>query len=96
MTDSPERQRFYIHAGLPKTGTSYLQDLLFTSRSDLRKQGLALVPRKRHDHFNLTLKVRGMLRSFDAPASHEVLERFARQLQRNEAPRALLTHESLA
>jgi hypothetical protein len=88
--------RFFIHAGLPKTGTTYLQDALFASREALAEQGLALVPERRHGHFNLALQVRGQLRDFDPPAAHRALETFTHEASANAAPRALLTHEVLA
>src|SRR5680860_266955 len=96
MSESSQRQQFFIHAGLPKTGTSFLQDILFSSRDALRDQGLELIPKGRHGHFNLALKVRGMLRPFDDPNTHGVLERFGAQAEQNRAPRALLTQEALA
>ncbi len=96
MEQQRHTQRFFIHAGLPKTGTSYLQDILFGSREVLSEQGLELLPRRRHGHFELALKVRGLLQSFDDPATHGVLDRFADQVQRNQAPTGLLTQEALA
>ncbi len=38
----------YLHVGTPKTGTSYLQDVLFGNRDTLAKQGL-LYPAERFD-----------------------------------------------
>lgn len=89
-------QRFFIHVGLPKTGTSYLQDVLFASRPALREQGLELLPKRRHGHFELALKVRGLLRSFDDPHTSGVLDRFAAQARASTAPTALLTQEAFA
>ena len=44
-------QRVFIHVGAPKTGTSFVQDILFKHRESLREQGL-LYPAERHDaHF---------------------------------------------
>ena len=40
-------QRAYIHIGLPKTGTSYLQETLWSSRKGLAATGV-LVPGERH------------------------------------------------
>jgi hypothetical protein len=44
-------KRVLLHVGTPKTGTSYLQDVLFRNREVLRKQGI-LYPADRFDgHF---------------------------------------------
>ena len=91
-----EPRRFFIHAGLPKTGTSFLQDIVWDSRESLRSQGLELVPRRRHGHFDLALDVRDMLRAFDNPKAHGALGRFAEQARASTSPRALLSHEALA
>ena len=43
--------RVFIHVGAPKTGTSFVQDILFKHRESLRDQGI-LYPADRHDaHF---------------------------------------------
>lgn len=96
MPDGGAPRRLYIHAGLPKTGTSYLQDIVFASRTELRRQGLELLPKRRHGHFDLALNVRGMLQSFDDPRAAGVLDRFAAQAEANTAPKALLTQEAFA
>ena len=44
-------QRVLLHVGAPKTGTSFVQDILFTHRDALRERGI-LYPAGRHDaHF---------------------------------------------
>ncbi len=44
-------QRVFIHVGAPKTGTSFVQDILFQHRESLREEGI-LYPADRHDaHF---------------------------------------------
>ncbi len=40
----------YLHIGLPKTGTTFLQHALAANRSELLKQGL-IYPGERDDHF---------------------------------------------
>lgn len=90
------RQRFFVHAGLPKTGTTFVQDVLHGSPDALEAQGLALVPSRRHDHFDLALQLRGMLRGFDTPEAHGALDRFVEQMGAQTCDAGLLTHESLA
>ncbi|HET7350362.1 MAG TPA: hypothetical protein VFJ28_05445 [Marmoricola sp.] len=49
MTESV--RRIYLHVGAPKTGTSFVQDILFNHRAELREQGI-LYAADRHDaHF---------------------------------------------
>jgi hypothetical protein len=44
-------RRVLLHVGAPKTGTSFVQDILFTHREELRAQGI-LYPAERQDaHF---------------------------------------------
>ena len=44
-------RRVLLHVGAPKTGTSFVQDILFTHREALRERGI-LYPADRHDaHF---------------------------------------------
>lgn len=55
--------RVYLHIGLPKTGTSYLQSILRGNMAALKEQGL-LLPGSRHDHYRASLDVRDQA---DAP-----------------------------
>ena len=50
--DAPQRpRRVVVHVGTPKTGTSYVQDVLFLNRETLAEQGI-LYPADRFDeHF---------------------------------------------
>jgi hypothetical protein len=42
--------RAFVHIGLPKTGTSYLQTILWASRDQLRRDGVVLPGEERRDH----------------------------------------------
>lgn len=42
--------RVFLHIGLPKTGTSHLQTILWSSRDRLRTDGVLLPGRERRDH----------------------------------------------
>ena len=50
--------RVFLHVGSPKTGTTFLQNVLWTQRALAREQGLLLPLRSFHDHFLATLDVR--------------------------------------
>jgi hypothetical protein len=57
---SPERTRVFLHVGSPKTGTTFLQNVLWSQRERAREQGLLLPLGRFHDHFLATLDVRGL------------------------------------
>jgi hypothetical protein len=50
--------RAFVHIGLPKTGTSYLQGILWGQRSMLEAAGLHVPGRERRDHLWSSLLVR--------------------------------------
>lgn len=62
------RPRVFLHVGSPKTGTTFLQDVLWSQRGTAREQGLLLPGERFHDHFLATLDVRGLA---DDPAQPE-------------------------
>jgi hypothetical protein len=43
-------ERAFVHIGLPKTGTSYLQTILWASRDQLEADGVVLPGEERRDH----------------------------------------------
>ncbi len=50
--------RVFLHLGLPKTGTSFLQAILWSHRDELRAAGVLLPGRERRDHLWASLVVR--------------------------------------
>lgn len=54
----PDRGAVYLHIGLPKTGTTYLQTILWQNRPALREAGLLVPGRERRDHLWSSLVVR--------------------------------------
>lgn len=44
-------QRVYLHVGLPKTGTSFVQAVLFEAREELRQAGVLYPAQRYDDHF---------------------------------------------
>ena len=67
----------YVHIGLQKTGTTYLQGIFWQSLDQLRAQGLDMLPPSRQHTFWLMLDVRGRYRlATDPPAVGRALERF--------------------
>jgi hypothetical protein len=53
-------RRAFLHVGTAKSGTSYLQDLWWRHRDELRDGGLLLPGRRRRDHFTAAALVKGM------------------------------------
>jgi len=90
-------RRCVLHVGAPKTGTTYLQDVLWGSRKALRDQGFRLPLRTVDDHFSLTLALRDRLDpSIDPPRACHVLERLSKDLRKTRPEHLLISHELLA
>lgn len=89
--------RVFVHFGLQKTGTSFLQHVLFESTEAVASQGLEMVPATRLGAFRLMLRVRDLYDPDVHPvAVADSLDRFREQLKAASGSRALLTEESLA
>lgn len=86
----------FLHIGLQKTGTSYLQGVLTRSRVALAAQGLDLVPQRRQAAFWLMLDVRDRLQAQDPPQAAHVLDRLPGLLADAPGDRALISEESLS
>ncbi len=85
-------RRCFLHVGSPKTGTTYLQNVLYGSRAALRQQGLT-VPLRRRDHFSLTLHAReGLDPELDPPDVGDVHERLVEALARHDRD-VVISHE---
>jgi hypothetical protein len=50
--------KVYVHIGLPKTGTTYLQTVMWADRERMRAQGVLLPGRERRDHLWSTRIIR--------------------------------------
>jgi len=59
MASETRPSRVFVHVGLPKTGTTFLQDLLRAHRSALRDAGLWYPDDGHRDHFFAALDARG-------------------------------------
>lgn len=87
----------FIHVGLQKTGTSFLQSIFWHNQAELAAQGLDLVPGSKRDTFHLMLDVRGRYQPhFDPPEVSEALATLPGKLAALTGTRALITEESLA
>lgn len=64
-------RRAFLHVGTAKSGTSYLQDLWWRHRDELRDRGLLLPGRRRRDHFTAAALVKGMTAVVDDLDEHD-------------------------
>jgi hypothetical protein len=62
------RPRVYLHVGEPKTGTTFLQHVLFGNRDRLDARGVVLPGYTRRDHSRASRDLRGAGRPDDDPA----------------------------
>ncbi|MDQ3629385.1 MAG: hypothetical protein M3419_11345 [Actinomycetota bacterium] len=54
-----DRSTIFVHVGLPKTGTTFLQDMLREHTAALRAEGLHYPLGQAHEHFHAALDARG-------------------------------------
>lgn len=93
----PASRKLFVHVGLQKTGTSYLQAAMLRSSAELAAQGLDLVPPTKRESYELMVVVRDRYASRrDDISDRETLRRFAAQLDRAKGSRAVFSQESLA
>ena len=59
--------RVFVHIGLPKTATSYLQTIIWSNREALRERGVLVPGAERRDHLWASRTVRGERRPADVP-----------------------------
>ena len=63
-------ERVFVHIGLPKTATSYLQTILWSSRDELRSRGVVVPGAERRDHLWASRTVREERHQERAPEHH--------------------------
>ena len=88
-------RRVFVHIGLPKTGTSYLQSVVWPQRDALRAHGLLVPGREKRDHLLSSMIVRddpGVQRR--GPGAGEAWDVVRREIAAHDGD-ALLSHEFL-
>src|SRR5450755_148680 len=91
---SPLAAQVFLHIGEPKTGTTFLQQVLWRNRSELAARGVVLPGHHPQDHYRASQDLRDIPKLADDPAAAwtgewEILARQAQQ-----APRvAVISHE---
>jgi hypothetical protein len=91
---TPGQPRVYLHIGEPKTGTTFLQQVMWRNRAELAAQGVGLPGHHPQDHYRASQDLRDIPKLASDPAGSwtgewEILARQAQQ-----APRvAVISHE---
>jgi hypothetical protein len=88
--------RVFLHVGSPKTGTTFLQQVLWSQRARARQQGLLLPLDNFHDHFLATLDVRGVAdQPHHPPRAQGIWRRMVAQAEAWDG-NVLISHELFA
>jgi hypothetical protein len=92
----PLERAVYVHIGPAKTGTTYLQDVLWRNRGRLAEQGLRFPGRGPIAHFHAALDLRGIqFGGHDDPRVAGAWPRLAEEACADDAA-AVITHEIFA
>jgi hypothetical protein len=91
---APRHPKVFLHIGEPKTGTTFLQQVMWRNRTELAAQGVVLPGYHPQDHYRATQDLRGIPKLPDDPAATwtgewEILARQAQQA----ANVAIISHE---
>jgi hypothetical protein len=87
----------FLHIGEPKTGTTFLQQAMWSNRAELAAQGVVLPGHHAQDHFRATQDLRGIQKLASDPAGSwtgewEILARQATQAAQA-GKTAVISHE---
>ena len=66
--EQQERQRLYLHVGLPKSGTTFLQGLMANNRTRLKERGFIYPFIRRETMFHTAVELRGQHERWGLPA----------------------------
>ncbi|WP_299051184.1 hypothetical protein [uncultured Nocardioides sp.] len=88
-------RRTFLHVGMPKTGTTYLQDICWSHRDALRAEGLLLPGTGHREHLWAALDVQQSTERLARrnPRAPGTFERLRGEIAARSEPDALLTHE---
>ncbi len=89
-------KRVYLHVGSPKTGTTFLQQVLWSQKDKAREQGLLLPLERFHDHFLASLDVRDLSNRPEHPLrAVGIWDRLVEEVEAWHS-RSLVSHELFA
>ncbi len=91
------QSRVFLHIGEPKTGTTFLQQVMWSNRAELAAQGVVLPGHHGQDHFRASQDLRGIQKLASDPAGSwtgewEILARQAAQAAQA-GKTAVISHE---
>lgn len=87
----------FLHVGAPKTGTTYLQDVLWHNRKALAADGVLYPGSRPAAHFHASLDLRGVrFHGHDDPAVPGAWDNIASRTRRWRGRSAVISHETLA
>lgn len=91
------RMTVFLHVGAPKTGTTYLQQVLWRNRSALKRDGLLYPAQRSADNFHAALDLRGVnFNGYENPEVPGAWERVRARVRDWHGPTAVISHELLA
>lgn len=89
-------QVVYLHIGAPKTGTTFLQRVVWANRDLLAERGVYLPGNRPMDHFRAGFDLRGVAGQNPIADLTGRWEELTRQVASSECPSALVSDERLA
>ena len=89
-------ERVFVHIGLPKTATSYLQTIIWSNRDRLRKAGVVVPGSRRADHLWASREVREDPHQERAPELHRTAWTRLQDELASSSGTGLLSHEFFA
>jgi len=90
------RGQIYLHVGMPKTGTTFLQATFEASREQLLRRGVELLPPTRDEAYRLSLGVLERLHADrDPAAAFAAWDEFVAAATASRSPRLLVSEELL-
>ncbi len=94
VTAAARRPKVFLHIGEPKTGTTFLQQVIWRNRAALADQGVVLPGHHPQDHFRGSQDLRGIEKLDSDPAGSWAGEWEILATQARRAPRAaVISHE---
>jgi hypothetical protein len=94
---TPPAKRVYLHIGAPKTGTTYLQDVLFRNRAALAEQGLLVPGGAASAHYEAALDLRALaFGGYRDPRAEGAWAELVEQVMEWNGRAAVISHELLS
>jgi hypothetical protein len=94
---TPAAKRVYLHIGAPKTGTTYLQDVLFRNRAALADQGLLVPGGRPSAHYEAALDLRALaFGGYRDPRADGAWAELVEQVMEWDGRAAVISHELLS